>query len=482
MRKRWIFLLLCLLLIPGFMSAQKRLTFREGKFVIAQFTDIHWEPRSSKCIKTAATIREVLKSERPDLAVLSGDVVTGDPAIDGWKAIVTLFNEAKVPFVVTMGNHDGEHMKKEDIYDFLLQSPYYVGTKGPKEIMGYGNCVVPVYGSNNGEKAEALVYCIDSNDYRSENTYGPYDWIHFDQIDWYRRQSTEFRMKNNGNPVPAVAFFHIPLLEYNELVGKKQKFGNEKDRGVGASLINSGMFASFIDMRDVMGVFTGHDHNNDYIGINKGIALAYGRVSGMDGYGSLERGARIIELQEGRFQFDSWIATPSKREPVYYYPSGLNSKEESRMKYRSPRQSSVGLNGVEYTYYEGKCKRVSQVTSCKKVKKGVMPNFSIKEAQAADHFAYEFRTFLQIPERGVYNFYTFSDDGSALYVDGKRVVNNDGGHSAQRADGKIALEKGFHELRLLYFEDYMGQELEVGYSGRKIPETPLPASQLFLPQ
>lgn len=481
MKKRWIILWICILLLPNILSAQKRLKFKEGKFLIAQFTDLHWQPRSPGCTETAATIRKVLKSERPDLAVISGDVVTGDPAIDGWKAIVALFDEAKIPFVVTMGNHDGEHMKKEEIYNFLLQSPYYVGEKGPKEIMGCGNCVLPIYSSKNGEKLEALVYCIDSNDYRSEKAYGPYDWIHFNQIEWYRRQSSKFRSKNNGKTLPALAFFHIPLPEYNELVGKQQKFGNDMDREVGAALINSGMFASFIDMRDVMGVFTGHDHNNDYIGINKGIALAYGRLSGKDAGGSLERGARIIELEEGKFQFNTWISTPIGREPIYYYPSGVNSKEENCLKYQAAQQLSARQNGVMYTYYEGKCKQVSQIASCRKVKEGVLPNFSIGQAEAADHFAYEFVTFLQIPERGVYNFYTFSDDGSVLYIDDNLVVNNDGGHSAQRADGKIALEKGFHKLRLLYFENYMGQELEVGYSGRKIPETTLTASQLFLP-
>ena len=116
-----------------------------------------------------------------------------------------------------------------------------------------------------------------------------------------------------------------------------------------------------------------------------------------------------------------------------------------------------------------------------KVKEGVMKNISIKEAAVADHFAYDFHTLIQIPEKGIYRFYTFSDDGSMLYIDGKLVVDNDGGHSARRAEGKIALEKGFHELHLLYFEDYMGQELEVGFSGLDFPEVPLQDEMLFLP-
>ena len=111
-----------------------------------------------------------------------------------------------------------------------------------------------------------------------------------------------------------------------------------------------------------------------------------------------------------------------------------------------------------------------------------MKNFSIKEAPVEDHFAYDFRTLVKIPEKGVYRFYTFSDDGSRLFIDGQEVVDNDGGHSARRAGGKIALDAGYHELRVLYFEDYMGQALEVSFSGREIMETLLPDDMLYLPK
>jgi len=96
-----------------------------------------------------------------------------------------------------------------------------------------------------------------------------------------------------------------------------------------------------------------------------------------------------------------------------------------------------------------------------------------------DSFAFEFHAWLKIPKKGVYRFYTYSDDGSQLLIDGKEVVNNDGSHGAKRADGKIALEEGFHEFRLRYFEDYMGNELEVGFSSISIRECKIPDSYLF---
>lgn len=111
-----------------------------------------------------------------------------------------------------------------------------------------------------------------------------------------------------------------------------------------------------------------------------------------------------------------------------------------------------------------------------------MRNISIQEALTKDHFAYDFRTLIKIPEKGVYRFYTYSDDGSKLFIDGKEVVDNDGSHNARLAKGKVALDAGFHELRVLYLEDYMGEALEVGVSSRTIKESVLPDDMLYLPE
>lgn len=375
MKKISILLLVLWGVIPSMLFAQRQLSFQNGKFKIVQFTDLHWTSGSPKCAETESTIRTILKSENPDIAILTGDIVTEAPAINGWMSVVEIFNNAKVPFVVTMGNHDAEHMAKDSIYDLLQKSPYYVGTKGPGDVMGCGNCVIPIFDSMTKKKVESVLYCIDSNDYQPDKLYGVYDWIHFDQIAWYRKQSAHFASCNNGRPLPSLAFFHIPLLEYNELIGDGKTFGNDREGGVASSKVNSGIFASFLDRKDVMGVFAGHDHDNDYVGINKRILLGYGRVTGADAYGELIRGARIIELYEGEFKFDTWIATLSGREAIYYYPSGLNSDEERVMNYFPAMNVASPKQGVAYTYYEGQCKRVADITSCLKVKEGIMRNF-----------------------------------------------------------------------------------------------------------
>lgn len=468
----------CLILLGAY--AQKSVAFKEGKLKIVQLTDIHWDPQSKNCARTAQTIEAVLALEKPDIAMLTGDVVTEKPGPEGWKAIIALLEKAQVPFTVMMGNHDAEVMPKQEIYDLLAQSPYFIGEKGPETIHGCGNYVVPVYGADH-KTTKALLYCIDSNDYPESKDYGTYDWIHFDQIAWYRETSARLTKENGGNPLPALAFFHISLPEYNTIPENGTMLG-EKNEGSGASKINSGLFASFIEMGDVMGAFVGHDHDNDFIGTHYQIALAYGRVTGTDAYGDLERGMRVIELKEDERSFDTWVRTPSKKGDIFYYPSGLTSLDEEQMSYLPATTTKAGKPGVAYTYYEGKFKSTADVLKAKPVKEGTFRNFTIQEAAADDHFGYQFRSLVNIPERGVYKFHIYSDDGARLFIDDQEVIDNDGSHSAGEATGKVALEKGFHEIRVIYFEDYMGQALEIGITGKNLPKQVLPDEMLFLPE
>lgn len=460
-----------------------KLVFHEdGRFKIAQFTDIHWVHGEPTCAKTTETIKAVLAAEKPDVAILTGDVAYKVPSREPWTEIPKIFEEARTPFAVIFGNHDGESATKitrEEIMDILSQSPWFLGEKGPDDIHGVGNYVLPVYGSKSNRPA-ALLYCFDSNTYSPDPRYGSYAPVYFDQIAWYRRQSEAYTAGNDGQPLPALAFFHIPLPEYTHVIGQKNTLGTNEEKPCPPDY-NTGLLASFIDRQDVMGVFVGHDHANDYIGIEHYIALAYGRVSGWEAYGRLERGARIIELFEDEHAFDSWIRTPQGTELVFHYPSGITSVDEDTMTYLPAKQVNPRKQGVRYTYYEGKFGSVKKITPDKKVSEGVMTYFSVDNAPSEDYFAYEFRTWIQIPERGVYSFYTISDDGSQIYVDDQLVVDKDWSHIL-RVNGKVALEAGFHELKVLFYDDTWGQSLEVGYSSKTIRDRKLPEESLFIPE
>src|SRR5207237_1146030 len=66
---------------------------------------------------------------------------------------------------------------------------------------------------------------------------------------------------------------------------------------------------------------------------------------------------------------------------------------------------------------------------------------------------------------GSYTFYSGSDDGSVVYVDGQLVVNNDGAHSFNEANGAITLSAGAHTIQVDFFEATGQEDLIVSYLG-----------------
>jgi azurin len=91
-----------------------------------------------------------------------------------------------------------------------------------------------------------------------------------------------------------------------------------------------------------------------------------------------------------------------------------------------------------------------------------------------NQFGLVFSGKLNAPKEAEYTFNITSDDGSRVYVDGRKVVEFDGIHPAsQIKEGKVKLKAGDHEVRVEYFQSTGGAELYVGWSGPGFSMTPL---------
>ena len=70
----------------------------------------------------------------------------------------------------------------------------------------------------------------------------------------------------------------------------------------------------------------------------------------------------------------------------------------------------------------------------------------------AGNFAIRFTALLRVPHAGLWTFYLTSNDGSALYLAGKKVVQHDGLHYATEKEGRIRIRApGMYPLTVLYF-------------------------------
>lgn len=145
---------------------------------------------------------------------------------------------------------------------------------------------------------------------------------------------------------------------------------------------------------------------------------------------------------------------------------------------KRPR-ASVANEGVWYTYYnDNSIDSLRDLTSAYAVKSGRIGHFYIPPTTDDENFGLRYTGYLQVPEDGTYRFYLKSDDGSRIYVDGKRVVDNSGVHSPLRKSGQIRLDEGTHSIQVLYFNAKGGAELEVEYAGPCIPRSEIPIGVL----
>lgn len=303
------------------------LRFHNGQFKIMQITDTQehfWvNPDTVKLIRLA------LEREKPDLAVLTGDQIAGySPTFFGntmekiTKTLDTLlqpFDEFQVPFCMTFGNHDNNcGIPNKAQMPIYAKHPTFLSGK-PRSEEDPGTLTLTVK-SETGEKDLFALYLIDSGGKLSDGSYAP---VKPEQMDWLRGERDRLE-KENGAPLPAFVFQHIPLPEYYDVLKQVPKgtkgaveayFDHanefyvlpEKALSRGDFMLESpaappfdtGEFAVLKEKGDILGVFCGHDHNNSFVLPLDGIDLGYTQGCGFHVYGpGKKRGVRIFTLHE----------------------------------------------------------------------------------------------------------------------------------------------------------------------------------------
>jgi len=289
----------------------RHLVFREDRtFTIVQFTDVHMKAGGDADAQTCMLMEQILEAERPDLVVFTGDVIEAnacDDPLHRFDLAVSIVDKRCIPWTVVFGNHDTESkITRDELMKAVSGYAYALAEPGPAELNGVGNYVIEV--KNTMGRTAALLYHLDSGSVSSLPHVPGYGWVERDQIDWYEQQARAYKTSNDGQPLPALAFFHIPLPEYAEVWEHEVCYGHQYET-VCCPMMNTGLFAAMVGMGDVMGTFAGHDHTNDYWGELHGIRLSYGRATGYNTYGreGFSRGARVIRLHEGERDFETWL-------------------------------------------------------------------------------------------------------------------------------------------------------------------------------
>ncbi|KAK4481362.1 hypothetical protein RD792_012249 [Penstemon davidsonii] len=326
-------------------QGQRQLKFdsTRGEFKILQVADMHFAdgkktpcedvlPRQmSSCsdLNTTAFIRRLIRAEKPDFIVFTGDNIFGFDATDAASSMNAAFAPAissNIPWAAVLGNHDQEStLSRGGVMKHIVGLKNTLSKFNPPKarvIDGFGNYNLEVHGVEGSilaNKSLLNLYFLDSGDYSTVPSIPGYGWIKPSQQFWFQRTSQKLQRSYRNKPepqkgqAPGLAYFHIPLPEFASF--DSSNFTGGRQEGISSATVNSGFFTTMVEAGDVKAVFTGHDHLNDFCGELSGINLCYAGGFGYHAYGKAgwARRARLVVASLEKTGKGSWGAVKSIR-------------------------------------------------------------------------------------------------------------------------------------------------------------------------
>jgi cytochrome c551/c552 len=170
----------------------------------------------------------------------------------------------------------------------------------------------------------------------------------------------------------------------------------------------------------------------------------------------------------------AYLRDPLARHPSGRMPSLALDEREARalagyLVYEDAAREGIALSsgkGLVLEVFEGSFPgETVDYDTLTPVRIEVASSFFEGLAHREDDYGFRFRGAIDVPASGRYTFYTTSDDGSMLYIDGALVVDNRGQHGPTEAEGEVTLTAGGHALEVTFFEHMGGDELSVRWKG-----------------
>lgn len=295
----------------------------DGKFRIMMFADSQDNEDLEET--TDRLMCEALDKYKPDLVVYLGDNTVADGYDNQYKAIEAVTKPVRdrgIPYSIVFGNHDQEHdVTKEDLLKIYQGLGGCLTYDADPSIYGCGNCNLPIK-SSDGSKTAFNLWFIDSGSQNTDEGASGYDYVHPDQIEWYKKTAKALAEENGGKVVPAMDFQHIVIPEIYDKIHVKLPFSLGKlsiqNAGNSYSLlpiftslngywlehpcppnVYDGQLDAWVETGDVIAEFHGHDHTNTYRVNIDGVDIINVPTVGCNSYSKdIDRGVGLITLDE----------------------------------------------------------------------------------------------------------------------------------------------------------------------------------------
>lgn len=308
-----------------------------GKFKILQIADI----QDCTPVKEATlhTIQLAVEKLEPDLIVLTGDntqftghIATFETTINEF---IPLFGD--IPFAATFGNHDSEDgpSRQEQFNRYVANGALdFDNNFSDIDLVGVGSGCIPILSSDGSKKVVWNISILDSGTYDDRGGYGKPGYYpnadrsgtcnneagYNDVVSWFTNMNEAMKAyTKNGDYAPTLCFQHIPLQEIRTSgivtnqngtwvlnASNPTVVGEINEAPCSSASSTKALYKAIADKGNVKGIFYGHDHKNDFMGMGtvnydgRDYTLVQGYAKGATArsYNDGSQHVRFFELDE----------------------------------------------------------------------------------------------------------------------------------------------------------------------------------------
>lgn len=117
------------------------------------------------------------------------------------------------------------------------------------------------------------------------------------------------------------------------------------------------------------------------------------------------------------------------------------------------KDTIIANTGLRYKAFKGEFFSTTEISDTLATDSGIAKSWSLAPLRRKmKNFGISYEGYLFADTTGIYTFSLASDDGSVLYIDGIKVLDNDGRHSYFQTGSSVPLMKGYHKIKLQYFD------------------------------
>ena len=277
-------------------------SFSREPFRILTTTDFHLGDDPEKRNKTFSLFVKHIKATRPDLVILTGDLILSKYQHIDAIQFAQMMEDIGVYWAFVFGNHEAREDRgpfKHLLMECKTRFPRCLSRQGHPGLHGYVNFRIDIL-RGEGDLLKSLFLLDSGRDALPDDNrrhgfpadYEGYDYLKKEQIAWYLDETAA--LKARYGQCASFLYIHIPLCEYARITGADENgqpyrtgegevlYGDAFET-VGSSLYNTGMFDA-MKRAGGQAVFAGHDHVNDWCAVLDGIYLVCNQFGGYETY------------------------------------------------------------------------------------------------------------------------------------------------------------------------------------------------------